>query len=206
MACRGSVENRPGPRSTLRFGFVTRKSTGVTPMPRPRKIDPRQHQVNVRFSAPEYVKLNRHAALTGKSVADFARDVLLRRPRRRKTAELRVLVLSDEMLARWAALGGKLNDIAHLINGQETPPPAELERLLTDLMRLFRACFGANAATSEPTMIAPIVRHHVRRIGVNLVQIRDRLGLLGFEFPKQLLPAISQLRELINRVHPPHGP
>jgi hypothetical protein len=74
-------------------------------MPRPRKADSRDYQINVRFSASEYVRVHAHAALTGKSVADFARTVLLRRPRRRTPGiQPTVIALAEDAITEWQVL------------------------------------------------------------------------------------------------------
>src|SRR5262245_46506750 len=88
-------------------------------MARPRKAEPRNQQINLRFSAPELVRVHAHAALIGKTVNEFGRSVLLRRPRRRKGgAPPAVIAWSDATLAKWHALGTRLNDIAHLMNAR----------------------------------------------------------------------------------------
>src|SRR5262249_22619801 len=113
-------------------------------MARPRKAEPRNQQINLRFSAPELVRVHAHAALIGKTINEFGRSVLLRRPRRRKGgAQPSVIAWSNETLAKWHALGTRLNDIAHIINARDGLPPAELLPLLAQLRTLFKKGFAS---------------------------------------------------------------
>jgi hypothetical protein len=176
-------------------------------MPRPRKADRRHHQINLRFSAPEYVRVHAHAALTGKTVPDFARTVLLRRPRRRRGAnDLTVVALSDAELAQWQALGTRLNDIAHLMNGRDGLPPSDLVPLLGRLRQLFNdslAPIAAGDAKPAAYTLAPPVRHHLRKVGVNLTQIRRRLDQLRLEPPVILIRLLERARTVMNGDQPP---
>jgi hypothetical protein len=179
-------------------------------MPRPRKADSRSHQINLRFSVPEYVRVHAHAALTGKTVPDFARAVLLRRPRRRKSANPPIVVtLSDAELARWHAFGTQLNDIAHVMNSGDHPPPASLVPLLGQIRQLLKHGLASVLTTDAKPVaytLAPPVRHHLRKIGVNLSQIRRRLDQLGLPPPIILVRLLERTRAAINGDQPPHGP
>jgi hypothetical protein len=178
-------------------------------MPRPRKADRRHHQVNVRLSAPEYVRVHAHAALTGKTVTDFARAVLLRRPRRRKSApEPEIIALADVELPQWHDLGTRLNHVAHLMNGRDGLPPSELAALLGQIGELMD-CSLAGAASAEanstPYALAPPVRHHLRKVGVNLAQISRRFDQLGLDKPVALVRLLAGIRMLLAGDRPPHA-
>ncbi len=178
-------------------------------MARPRKADARDHQVNLRFTAPEYVKIHAHAAITGKTVTDFGRAVLLRRPRRRKSGVEPVIVaLDDRALAKWQELGARLNAIAHVMNARDDFPPSELLPLLARLRLLLKTCFpsliGADAVPA-PYVLAPAVRHHLRKVGVNLAQIRARHDALGLQAPLVLVRLLERVRTVINRDQLFHG-
>jgi len=175
-------------------------------MARPRKAAPRHHQINLRFSAPEFVRVHAHAAILGKTVNEFGRSVLLRRPRRRKGgAAPTVIAWPDDTLAKWHALGTRLNDIAHIMNGRDDLPPGELLPLLAQLRTLFRKGF-AMVLTGDPApayALAPPVRHHLRKVGVNLAQIARRCDQLRLETPLALVRLLERIRTLMNGDQPP---
>jgi len=178
-------------------------------MARPRKADARDHQINLRFSAPEIVKIHRHAAITGKTVTEFGRALLLRRPRRRKGAvEPNIVALSDQSLAKWHEVGARLNAIAHLLNSRDVLPPrklfADLLELQTVLKRSFPALVAPGGATAYA--LAPPVRYHLRKVGTNLAQIKHRHEQLGFEVPRSLVRLLEQIRGIMNGDQPLHGP
>jgi hypothetical protein len=106
-------------------------------MPRPRKAEPRQHQLNVRFTARELLRVQHHASLAGKSITDFGRSVMLRRPRPRPKTAPQVLTLPPERLERWRALGNQLNQMAHDLNARHQLDPHALRRLLVSTITLF---------------------------------------------------------------------
>ncbi len=178
-------------------------------MSRPRKADRRHHQINLRLSAPEYVRVHAHAALAGKTVPDFARAVLLRRPRRRRRGDDPIIIsLSDTTLARWHVLGTQLNDIAHIMNGRDEVPPTALLPLLEQLHRLLQSCFAdILSAGVSPKLytLAPPVRQHVRKVGVNLAQIRRRFEQLGLQPANTLMHLLERTRAVINGDRPPYA-
>lgn len=178
-------------------------------MSRPRKVDRRQHQINLRLSAPEYVRVHAHAALIGKTVPDFARAVLLRRPRRRKRAnDPMVITLSDAELAKWHVLGTRLNAMAHIMNSGDDLPPTALPPLLEQLHQLLTGCFAealAADACARPYTLAPAVRQHVRKVGVNLAQIRQRFEQLGLQPAMTLIRLLERTRMVINGDRPRHA-
>src|SRR5438132_8345274 len=103
-------------------------------MARPRKDETRKHQINIRFSTHELVRVHEYAALTGKTVPEFGRTVLLRRPRRRRNGvEPVIIALPDAILEKWTTLGTRLNAVAHIMNARDDLPPQQLLPVLTQL-------------------------------------------------------------------------
>jgi len=178
-------------------------------MARPRKADTRDHQINLRFSAPEYVRVRANAALIGTTVPDFARAVLLRRPRRRKgTADPNIIALPEEALAQWHGLGIRLNGIAHLLNARDVLPPDELFAVLPDLQELINRSFPSLVAPRDAPLayaLAPPVRYHLRKVGTNLAQIQRRHEQLGFPVPPQLIRMLKHIRSIMNGDRPLHA-
>jgi hypothetical protein len=172
-------------------------------MPRPRKSETRTHQINFRFSTHEFVRVHAHASLSGKTVMDYGRSVLLRRPRRPKARNAPdVVSLPQRTLERWQVLGEELNAIAHLMNAREDLPPRELVQLRT----LFKANFASVLDAGAPYSLSPPVRFHLRKVGTNLFQIRTRHDRLGIETPAALVRLLERVRTLMNGDQPPHGP
>jgi hypothetical protein len=171
-------------------------------MARPRKADARDHQINFRFTAPEIVRIHRHAAIAGRTVTEFGRAVMLRRPRRRKRAnEPIIIALPDAQLQLWHTLGARLNAIAHMMNARDDLPPSELLALLAQLRALLKKSFPTLlAADAAPISYAltPPVRHHLRKVGVNLAQIAKRFDQLGMQAPIILVRLLARIRTLMN--------
>jgi len=177
-------------------------------MTRPRKHEPRQHQLNVRFSTRELIRIHHHASLTGKSVTDFGRSVMLRRPRRRRRREPRLICLPDRLLQRWHTLGNAINHFAHDLNARDQLDPRALAILLRRLRLLLRRCFCEHFeddATIAPYAFAPAARTQLRKACTNLVQIADRCRLLGLAPPPSLSGLIRRLRALLNGDQAAHG-
>jgi hypothetical protein len=86
-------------------------------MTRPRKHEPRRHQINVRFSTREFVRIHDHADLIGNTVTDFGQSVMLRRPRRRRDEPV-IVAMPARAIQRWRALGNLINLLAHDANTQ----------------------------------------------------------------------------------------
>lgn len=173
-------------------------------MGRPRKAEPREHQVNLSFSAPEIVRIHRHAALTGKTVAEFGRAVLLKRPRKRKRPDApRLMAFTEPELARWQETGTRLNQVAHRMNLREEMPPARLARILVDVRRLLRRNFPSGSLDQAYTL-APAVRFHLRKVGTNLVQIRISVDGLGFSPPIGLVRLLAEVRRIMAGDQLPH--
>jgi hypothetical protein len=110
-------------------------------MSRPRRDDPRQHQLNVRFTAVEFARIHHHASLTGKTLTEFGRTVMLRRPRpRRKDAPV-LIALPQHLLQRWHALGMSLNALAHDLNATHELAAPALAAIIKSLQLLLRRSF-----------------------------------------------------------------
>jgi len=176
-------------------------------MTRPRKDEPRQHQLNVRFSTRELVRIHHHAALVGKSVTDFSRSVMLRRPRRRR-CEPRLIALSTQLLQRWRMIGNAINRIAHDLNASHQLDSRILAVQTRRLRLLARASFPEHFhpdAAVPVYSLAPDVRTQLRKACTNLVQIAGRCRELGLAPPQALSALIGRLRTLINGDRAGHG-
>ena len=170
-------------------------------MSRPRRDDPRQHQLNVRFTAHEFARIHHHATLTGKTLTEFGRAVMLRRPRpRRKTAPL-LIALPQHGLQRWHALGMSLNSLAHDLNVSHQLPGPALADIVKRLRLLLRRSFPGHFNSDEPVrpyILASAVRYQLRKICTNLVQIADLYRALGLLPPLSLSHLIGRLRTILN--------
>lgn len=177
-------------------------------MPRPRRDDPRQHQLNVRFTAHEFARIHHHASLTGRTVTDFGRAVMLRRPRPRHSHAPVLIALPQHMLQRWHALGISLNSLAHDLNTTHQLATLALaaivKRLRLLLRRSFPRHFDSDAAVA-PYMLAPAVRYQLRKICTNLVQIADLYRALGLLPPLSLSHLIARFRTILNGERGGHG-
>jgi len=176
-------------------------------MTRPRKDEPRQHQVNVRFSTRELVRIHHHAALTGKSVTDFSRSVMLRRPRRRPR-QPRLIALPEQLLQRWRMIGGAVNHIAHDLNASHQlnsrALSVQMRRLRLLLCSSFPEHFHPDVAVA-PYSLAPELRTQLRKACTNLVQIAHRCRELRLAPPPPLSGLIARLRTLLNGDQAAHG-
>lgn len=170
-------------------------------MTRPRKQETRQHQVNLRFTTRELVRIHQHAALAGKTPTDFARTVMLRRPRPRRTAGPQLITLAPQQLERWHRLGTGINAMAHDFNARNRLDPRALGVLLSRLRLLLRKSFpghfGDNAVVL-PYALTPEMRIQLRRVCTNLVQITERCRLLGLDPPLPLSRLIFRFRAILN--------
>jgi hypothetical protein len=178
-------------------------------MPRPRKDDTRSHQINIRFTAREFARVHHHAGLLGKTPADFARGVMLRRPRRRKGNAPVMIGIGEHVLLRWHETGSALNAVAHRFNATGEIPGVELEGLLRTLRRLVGATFSTTIlpdAGNAAYVLAPTLRYHLRKTCTNLVQIADRFQSLGLLPPVPLFNLIHRFRTILNGDSLPHGP
>lgn len=177
-------------------------------MTRPRKDEPRQHQVNVRFSTRELVRIHHHASLTGKTLTDFGRTVMLRRPRPRPKTAPQLLSLPPEQLERWHTLGNAINAMAHDLNARHQLDPRALGVVLTRVRLLLRKGFPQHFhpdAVIAAYTLAPDVRTQLRKACTNLVQIADQYRLLGFSPPLPLSNLIGRLRAVLNGDGGVHG-
>jgi hypothetical protein len=177
-------------------------------MPRPRQDDPRQHQLNVRFTAREFARIHHHADLIGKTLTDFGRAVMLRRPRPRRKSAPQIISLAPRLLDRWHAHGLSLNHLAHHLNAtHQLANPAQL-RIIGSLRLLLRKSFPAHFDSAGPIVpysLAPAVRYQLRKICTNLVQIADAYRALGILPPLSLSHLIGRLRAVLNGDSPLHG-
>ena len=177
-------------------------------MPRPCNNDPRQHQVNVRFTARELARIHHHASLTGKTLTDFGRTVMLRRPRPRRKAAPTIISLLQRAIERWHMLGSSLNRLAHHFNSTHQFPTSALlpvvKYLRLLLRRSFPRHFGRDAAIG-PYMLAPVVRYQLRKVCTNLVQIADDYRALGLLPPLSLSHLIAGFRAILNGDTPANG-
>jgi hypothetical protein len=177
-------------------------------MARPRINAPRQHQVNVRVTTHELVRIHRHALLAGKSVTEFGRSVMLRRPRPRRKQPVEEIALEPAALARLEALGYAVNDMAHGFHASGRMDPRALTVLVTRL-RLFltRAVPGhfESDADLRGYALAPATRVQLRKLCTNLVQIAERFRLMGLSPPLPLSNLIGRLRSLLNGDGSVHG-
>jgi hypothetical protein len=177
-------------------------------MPRPRKDDPRKHQLNIRFTPREFARVHHHAGLIGKTAADFGRSVMLRRPRRKKRDAAIIIGLSKRLLRRWHELGSALNALAHRFNAGGEMPATEIATVLRALRRLIERSLpdGVDAAAgTQPYSLAPALRYHLRKTCTNLVQICERCRALGLLPPTALSHLICRFRAALNGDRPPHG-
>ena len=177
-------------------------------MSRPRTNDPRQHQVNVRVSTHELVRIHRHASLLGKSVTEFGRSVMLRRPRPRRKQPVEEIALDARALARLEALGYAVNGVAHAFHASGRIDPRALAVLLTRLRVFLRRSFrGHFTAETDLTAyaLAPATRTQVRKLCTNLVQIAERFRLMGLSPPLPLSNLIGRLRPILNNDGSGHG-
>ena len=178
-------------------------------MPRPPNANRRSHQLNIRFNGMELATVHHHAGLIGKTPADFARAVMLRRPRLRKSQPALVIALSEPALKRWHALGLAINDLAHRCNRHDQPPLSEIRAIVASLRMHLRRSFPQ--LPNQQTQVAaytltPAVRYHLRKTCTNLVQIADRHRSLGLLPPLPLSNLIARFRLILNTDTPPHGP
>ncbi len=178
-------------------------------MPRPLKDDPRHHQVNVRFTTRELVRIHHHASLTGKTLTDFGRTVMLRRPRPRRRDASVTVTIAPARLARWRALGNGLNQLTHDLNARHELDPRAFTVLLRSLRLLLRRCFPQHFDADDVIaayMLTPAVRYHLRKVCTNLVQIADNYRLLGLIPPLPLSHLIDRFRAVLNGDRAAHGP
>jgi len=177
-------------------------------MSRPRTNDPRQHQVNVRVSTHELVRIHRHALLLGKSVTEFGRGAMLRRPRPRRKQPLEEIALAACALARLEALGYAVNGVAHAFHASGRIDPRALAVLVTRLRLFLRRSFPERFASETDRRgyaLAPATRTQLRKLCTNLVQIAERFRLMGLSPPLALSNLIGRLRSILNGDGSGHG-
>ena len=99
----------------------------------------RAEVVSFRLTAAELEHIRARAERAGTSLADYARKAMLRRRTRRHPG---LDPMSEEALAQLKILadqvrrvGVNINQIAHQLNAQQLPAPAQLESVLEDIRR-----------------------------------------------------------------------
>ena len=104
-------------------------------MGRPRKLEPRDRQLNVSLTATEYESLVRRAQAIGMRPVHFGRALLLDQTRKiPKSAEISYVTrLNYGQLVR---LGNNLNQMVRHLHQTGDPLPADLEPLLTDIRQI----------------------------------------------------------------------
>jgi hypothetical protein len=171
---------------------------------RPRKLEPRYHQVNVRVTTRELVRIHDHAARVGQTVTDFGRTVMLRRPRRRRS-DPEIISLSDAAIQRWRTLGCRVNLLAHDINAYSQLDPRLFAATLTAVRLLLAKSFPQHDEPPPTYALAPAVRYHLRKVCTNLVQIADHYRLLARPAPLALPHLIRRLRVILQGDRAGHG-
>jgi hypothetical protein len=176
-------------------------------MARPRTNAPRQHQVNVRVTTRELVRIHRHALLAGKSVTEFGRSVMLRRPRPRRKQPVRDIAVEPGALARLEALGYAVNDVAHGFHASGRLDPRALTVLVTRVRLPLRRSIPEHfvAASLRGYALAPTTRVQLRKLCTNLAQIAERFRLMGLSPPLALSNLIGLLRSILNGDRSAHG-
>jgi hypothetical protein len=103
-------------------------------MGRPRQNIPRDQQLNVALTRPEFDAIRAKAALSGRRSVDYARAVLLGK----NSVDRRVPGTVHERLCheQLKRIGNNLNQIAKMLNTYRLPPPPDLEPLLREIRRL----------------------------------------------------------------------
>jgi hypothetical protein len=109
-------------------------------MPRPKKDDPRDVNLTIRFSTAEIVDLEQRARAAGCSVAAYTRQAVFGAAIETATRPARV---SDELAARELAVqvqrvGVNLNQIVRRMNEDHTPPPRDLMMVLDEIRAYVR--------------------------------------------------------------------
>lgn len=114
-------------------------------MPRPLKEDPRDCFKTFRFTHAELTRLEGRARAAGTTLSAYVRLVLLARPddassepqargATDRAADRRREALAEQM----RKVGVNLNQIAHRMNEQRTPPPRELVMILDEIRAYVR--------------------------------------------------------------------
>lgn len=109
-------------------------------MPRPKKDDPRDVNLTVRFSTAEIIDLEQRARAAGCSVAAYTRQAVFGAAIETATRPAR---MRDELAARELAIqvqrvGVNLNQIVRRMNEDHTPPPRDLTMLVDEIRAYVR--------------------------------------------------------------------
>ena len=178
-------------------------------MPRPRKDDTRKHQINIRFTAREFARVHHHAGLLGKTPADFARSVMLRRPRRRKGKAPVMIAIGERILRRWHETGSALNAVAHRFNATGEIPGIELDsaasRAAPSRWEPAFPLLSWRAAAAPPTRWRPRSAITCARPAPTSSRSPTAFQALGLLPPLPLFNLIRRFRTILNGDSPPHG-
>jgi Bacterial mobilisation protein (MobC) len=104
----------------------------------------KDRHVSFRLSAEEHFRLMNKAQRSGLSVGDFVRARSLgARGRKRPAANPLPIVPAElDLATQLRKIGVNVNQIAHHCNRYQTPPPADLAPLLTEIRGLLAASYG----------------------------------------------------------------
>lgn len=99
--------------------------------------NPRNAFMRLRFTARERLAVETAAAAAGMNLSDYARTVLLREKGQTRAATKAKTRMTDPGVEiQLRRIGVNLNQIAHRLNAQDLPAPAELTPLLTEIRSL----------------------------------------------------------------------
>ena len=114
---------------------------------RPKATCVKNHWISFRVTAEEHFQLIDKAQRSGMGPGDYARSRALRGiARSKKSAPATAPVFGDATRAVFHELrrqGVNLNQIAHLCNRNQVPPPPELNELAKVIMSLWERLLGS---------------------------------------------------------------
>ena len=109
-------------------------------MGRPRKIEPRSHQLNLSLTASELERIRLRAEAVGMRPVHFGRALILdetRPPARRIAQQTTLLAPLDRLIySQLVRLGNNLNQMVRRLHQTGDPLPADLEPLLKDIRQV----------------------------------------------------------------------
>lgn len=107
-------------------------------MARPKIQDPRTLRITVRVTAQEFIVARMLASECGQNLADYARDRMLRPPRR-VAPTVPTPRFDPETFHQIRKIGVNINQIAHRFNALNRIAPGELLRALAELRAVINA-------------------------------------------------------------------
>lgn len=116
-------------------------------MPRPVKDDPRDCFQTFRFTEGEITRLRARARASGRSLSAYVRMILLEaqepglgghQPQRERRGQLSDQPAVQALAEQMRRVGVNLNQIAHRMNEQRSPPPRELIPVLSEIRAYVR--------------------------------------------------------------------